>query len=1172
MKNIITILFSIVVCCSLCNLAIAQGTLGQYPGMGVGFDSGCGYADAGNSDLGVMDVGLAGNACGAAFDVTFGAWAESAGGFDITGFELNNYDIDDEAAYGIRLFWGPQNNCCTVCLDAMLDLGQDAACGTFGPQVDLGSFGIPVPANYGLDVFGEEVIPSADMCPNTEYFAQYQFILATAVDLTDPDGNLCAMDDGLITNAGTMSTIQTLVTDGTRDPIIINSATLALAGAADCAATNVLLDFEIDIAGGCTALGQGRVCSQGMEFEFRAALACADGTALDITTGPLINDPTACIVNTMATGQISLGAAADVCAIFACDPNASLEIYTTYTFCEADDIVGDGTGNDEAVMSISIADIVSGFDAAMCCAPPTCTSTYSYTTPAEVCNGAAIDFVVDAGCDVSLNTIDFGGGIGVDPSLDLDIYVYVDPATGLGGQAPAGFTVVPADMDGATGNPDLAYLGTAGAATTVGNGCGDYQIAAGTFYNSTCAPNTVSFFVVPYSYDYDIDGDNTFGAYLADSNPEACPPQQYDIVINPIFEVFENTADGCDPVAGVFAGDGMGGIFDTNGDGNFDFLDACMTAQLDPTANCTDGETLDYDFSAMDVGGCSGTLTGTLTCACSLDCQTFNAISLAAGCTVIDLCIGYVDTDADGIGDGGEDPSGTTMTVDVGAAAGLGTAINDGLFLFDSTNDGVDQSDAVGYCYTYVYEHQGCDPVPYSGLINLLCPDGTPGMLDLGDGPIALAPDVDIAGAVFTIPGGGAFYPVLTQGTVVPAVCPTLVDESDAVAAFVEVTSPDGTVCATVTGDTPVCDATGGNAAEPVQVGEITDPLLTAIYGADNFAQCGLDETADLSYTCAGCEPSVCTAPTITDATAEVCSGALAAEFTDWQTAVEGANPDDTPVDGTSTGIEYSSVNDPAAPDGDVSAITGTNTGCDAVDQVVYAFVGCDTNIDGAPDSYELAGTFTLTVYPALTATDASAPAGCGTLQVDLVAEDGTVCASETQACAADGDVLSFDFAGTVADPQSCSTLSATTAACTDCGDPTCDLSISITIVMCDNGGTPDDTSDDVITYAVTATGGLGTTWSGTDTNGETYTNVAYGTAITSTMPLMGPGSVTVTVTDDTDATCTLDSTVPFDGCTMPAIPTLSQWGLMSLALLLMIFGALKLGTATVSSYRVRKN
>ena len=78
---------------------------------------------------------------------------------------------------------------------------------------------------------------------------------------------------------------------------------------------------------------------------------------------------------------------------------------------------------------------------------------------------------------------------------------------------------------------------------------------------------------------------------------------------------------------------------------------------------------------------------------------------------------------------------------------------------------------------------------------------------------------------------------------------------------------------------------------------------------------------------------------------------------------------------------------------------------------------------------------FTATIYPSLTAVDASA-LNCSDRQIDLVAEDGTVCDSQTQACVDDGDVFSVDFTGTAYDyGQGCSVLTASSAACANCGD-----------------------------------------------------------------------------------------------------------------------------------------
>jgi len=132
---------------------------------------------------------------------------------------------------------------------------------------------------------------------------------------------------------------------------------------------------------------------------------------------------------------------------------------------------------------------------------------------------------------------------------------------------------------------------------------------------------------------------------------------------------------------------------------------------------------------------------------------------------------------------------------------------------------------------------------------------------------------------------------------------------------------------------------------------------------------------------------------------------------------------------------------------------------------------------------------------------------------------------------------------------------------------PPCDLTITVEQVTCDDAGTSDDASDDIIEYTVTVSGGTGT-WSDA---GIGVAGQAYGTP---TAPIMvtGAGSVTVTAIDDADPTCTATLTDTLVGCAMPGVPTLSQWGLMTLALLLMIFGAVKIGAPAVQTSFNRKN
>jgi len=185
-----------------------------------------------------------------------------------------------------------------------------------------------------------------------------------------------------------------------------------------------------------------------------------------------------------------------------------------------------------------------------------------------------------------------------------------------------------------------------------------------------------------------------------------------------------------------------------------------------------------------------------------------------------------------------------------------------------------------------------------------------------------------------------------------------------------------------------------------------------------------------------GCE--MCNAcPTVTAASGnqDACNGGNA-DLTDATTGFAIA----TDPDGTAVNLVW--TNDGNAPAADGSNVTTgaglTNMTCTATMVTLSAWLECDNALDGfanppgSDDSYIASGSITVNVYPVLTATDVS-PAGCGMLQVDLVAMDGSVCDSETQACVNDGDVLNADFSASVTDPLGCSSLTATSAACSNC-------------------------------------------------------------------------------------------------------------------------------------------
>ena len=364
MKNIFKLLFTCLLMLSL-NLVFAQGTV-MYPGSGIGFDSGCGYPNAGVVNPSTSDM-LAGGTCGATHTVNQAGLVETATGFDLTGYELLNFDIDDDGIYGFRMFYGPQNNCCTICFDFALNLDQNTPCAQFGPQTDLSVFGYAPPIDFGQDVFNQDLIPYTNMCPNTEYFVNYQPLQLSTDDTSDPDGNDCGFDDSAIVSTGTLSE-GTIIAPGTRDPLLINSTTLTVAVGTDCQSPEILIDFSAEVLAGCTAFGTDRACSQGLELEIRSVnFACGD----IFTSGPILNDPTACFVGVAGmplTGQISLGTGVTACDILACDPAATVELYATYLFCEADDVNGDGSGNDEAVFSIDLASVLAGIDCTNCAA------------------------------------------------------------------------------------------------------------------------------------------------------------------------------------------------------------------------------------------------------------------------------------------------------------------------------------------------------------------------------------------------------------------------------------------------------------------------------------------------------------------------------------------------------------------------------------------------------------------------------------------------------------------------------------------------------------------------------------------------------------------------------------------------------------------------------------
>jgi len=197
---------------------------------------------------------------------------------------------------------------------------------------------------------------------------------------------------------------------------------------------------------------------------------------------------------------------------------------------------------------------------------------------------------------------------------------------------------------------------------------------------------------------------------------------------------------------------------------------------------------------------------------------------------------------------------------------------------------------------------------------------------------------------------------------------------------------------------------------------------------------------------------------------------------------------------------------------------------------------------------------------------------------------DNGLCEAYDMTCNA--DCTMGDFGG-IWDAATCACTGETVAVngCTDaaadnydaaanCDDgscmtaPACNFAVGVSAFTCNNGGTLDNPADDTadVTFVVLSNGSswtsdvaIGSVMAGGDGMMLTETGVAAATVIT------------VVFTSDDDPTCTftLDYTVP--DCTVQ-IPTLSQWSLITLALLLMIIGSLKLGFSSKTFKPIRKN
>lgn len=260
-----------------------------------------------------------------------------------------------------------------------------------------------------------------------------------------------------------------------------------------------------------------------------------------------------------------------------------------------------------------------------CPAPLVCDDTYDYTTAASACHGTPIDFLLEPGCDISLNQEDLTGTPGgpapnTVEHLDFDWYFYFDGTTA---EAPAAYNPFAAggnaggfDTNFPISDANLTNIGGTGPAYGTPT-CSDFQDAAG-WTNEGCAPYTVTYFMIPWDIDRDSDNDNTFGEY--NDTPSACPYLRYDVVIYPDALTTNVVDDGttCStPSIELLSADGTvcatqtkaAACADDNDSFDYDFASDVPWFGNEP-ATCTQNVTLSGTINCSNCGGCNATHGG----------------------------------------------------------------------------------------------------------------------------------------------------------------------------------------------------------------------------------------------------------------------------------------------------------------------------------------------------------------------------------------------------------------------------------------------------------------------------------------------------------------------------------------------------------------------------------
>jgi hypothetical protein len=380
--------------------------------------------------------------------------------------------------------------------------------------------------------------------------------------------------------------------------------------------------------------------------------------------------------NTLTDTQLGVW---DLCGgtELACDDDSGPSLYSLVTLLIGTDV------NPGETIYITLDGYFSDCGTANICSyttPPACPVIDHTPDVTSVCHGGDVTFTPGAACTLN----------GTDQVADL--YVYIDPATGQPGTAPAPLTIAPGTQGSqmATLHPDWLLLALDGD-------CGTPLV--GTLINTGCLPVNASLAIVTYNYVLDSDCDGNPSEY------DGCAMLPFTITVYPDPADFEVVTTpgicGTAPTATLQLMDGT----------------VCNT-QTGTVPTCVAAPALNYTFN-VNTGApaaCAAfTLSGTATSTCA-NCFNFgifdpcvcnnDATTLTNG-TFGETVAVWNDANNNGLLNAGEGlPAGQTWTVSAqtgATGAAVGTALTYGVIPANNPN-GISgyyiqfsHVDAVGY-------------------------------------------------------------------------------------------------------------------------------------------------------------------------------------------------------------------------------------------------------------------------------------------------------------------------------------------------------------------------------------------------------------------------------------------------------------------------------------------